>query len=65
MQAANCTCIANNPLTNGKYPLDGSTSVKGIVTFKSIALQPVSVMGDTGIYAGAGIASMSLDLADY
>jgi Protein of unknown function (DUF992) len=32
---------------------------------KSIALQPVSVMGDTGIYVGAGIASMSLDLADY
>jgi hypothetical protein len=32
---------------------------------KSIALQPVSVMGNTGIYVGAGIASMSLDLADY
>ncbi len=32
---------------------------------KSIALQPVSVMGDTGLYVGAGIASMSLELSDY
>ena len=32
----------------------------------SIALQPISVMGNTGIYVGAGIASMSLELAtDY
>jgi hypothetical protein len=31
----------------------------------SIALQPVSVMGNTGLYVGAGIASMSLELADY
>jgi hypothetical protein len=31
----------------------------------SVALQPVSLMGDTGIYVGAGIAAMSLDLADY
>ncbi|HEV3109641.1 MAG TPA: DUF992 domain-containing protein [Candidatus Binataceae bacterium] len=31
----------------------------------SIALQPISVMGNTGLYVGAGIASMTLDLADY
>jgi hypothetical protein len=31
----------------------------------SIALQPVSVMGNTGLYVGAGIASMTLDLAEY
>ncbi len=31
---------------------------------KSVALQPVSVEGDTGVYIGAGIASMSLKLED-
>jgi len=31
----------------------------------SIALQPVSVEGNTGIYVGAGFASMSLELADF
>lgn len=31
----------------------------------SIALQPVSVMGNTGLYVGAGIASMNLELSDY
>jgi len=31
----------------------------------SIALQPVSVMGDTGVYVGAGIAAMNLELTDY
>jgi len=31
---------------------------------KSIALQPVSVEGDAGVYVGAGIASMSLKLED-
>ncbi len=31
----------------------------------SIALQPVSVMGNTGLYVGAGIASMTLELSDY
>ena len=31
----------------------------------SIALQPISLMGNTGIYVGAGIAAMTLDLADY
>jgi hypothetical protein len=31
----------------------------------SIALQPVSVMGNTGLYVGAGIAAMNLELADY
>jgi hypothetical protein len=32
---------------------------------KSFALQPISVMGNTGVYVGAGIASMSLELSDY
>ena len=32
---------------------------------KSIALQPVSVEGNTGLYVGAGFASMSLELADF
>jgi Protein of unknown function (DUF992) len=31
----------------------------------SVALQPVSVMGNTGLYVGGGIASISLELADY
>lgn len=31
----------------------------------SIALQPISVMGNTGLYVGAGIASMNLELANY
>jgi len=31
----------------------------------SFALQPISVMGNTGLYVGAGIASMSLELSDY
>jgi hypothetical protein len=31
----------------------------------SIALQPVSIMGNTGIYLGAGISSMSLEFVDY
>ena len=32
---------------------------------KSIALQPISLIGETGLYVGAGIASMSLELGDY
>ncbi|MGO9450528.1 MAG: DUF992 domain-containing protein [Candidatus Binataceae bacterium] len=32
---------------------------------KSIALQPVTVEGDTGLYIGVGIASMSLKLDDH
>ncbi len=31
----------------------------------SIALQPLSLIGNTGLYVGAGIASMSLELSDY
>jgi hypothetical protein len=31
----------------------------------SIALQPLSIEGNTGLYVGAGFASMSLELADY
>ncbi len=31
----------------------------------SIALQPISVMGNTGLYVGAGIAAMNLELNDY
>jgi Protein of unknown function (DUF992) len=31
---------------------------------KSIALQPVSVEGDTGLYVGVGIAAMNLELED-
>jgi Protein of unknown function (DUF992) len=31
----------------------------------SIALQPLMLMGNTGLYVGAGIASMSLELNDY
>jgi Protein of unknown function (DUF992) len=32
---------------------------------KSVALQPIMLMGNTGLYVGAGIASMSLELNDY
>jgi hypothetical protein len=31
----------------------------------SIALQPISLMGNTGLYVGAGIGAMSLELNDY
>jgi Protein of unknown function (DUF992) len=31
----------------------------------SVALQPVSVTGDTGLYVGGGIAAMSLELVNY
>ena len=31
----------------------------------SIALQPISVMGNTGLYVGAGIGAMTLQLSDY
>jgi hypothetical protein len=31
----------------------------------SVALQPVSFEGNTGLYVGAGVSSMSLELTDY
>jgi hypothetical protein len=31
----------------------------------SIALQPISLMGNTGLYVGAGIGAMTLQLSDY